>query len=427
MKYVGIDWATELHMAATVDEEGAVLDEWEVVHSRPGVDGLIAHLARAGGPAEIHIALESGAPLLVDELLQAGYRVCLLNPKQSDRFRDRYSPAGCKDDRRDALVLAQALRTDEPCFLQVEANSAETQELMRRTRARKRLVEQRVRAGLHLRDTLSRYFPALLELNRKMHDGLLLSILDAYPTPAQARRARRTRLVKLLAKHRIRAFDAEGLGAVLKTPAFHVPELLATACRDEALHLVAQLRLLNDQVDEVEQRIDALFEAHPDHEIILSLPGYGARHGVEVVAELGDDPRRRTTPEVFTVYSGTAPVTRATGTRKKRRKNGQRASVRVSMRHACNRRLQTTLWMAARCSVAKSRWAKAFVAHRLACGQSYNAVIRALSNKWAKILAHLLGTRELYDEELHIEHLKRARVPWAEGLDTPDQTLESAA
>jgi len=32
----------------------------------------------------------------------AGFVVHAINPKQLDRFRDRFSPAGAKDDRRDA-------------------------------------------------------------------------------------------------------------------------------------------------------------------------------------------------------------------------------------------------------------------------------------------------------------------------------------
>jgi len=37
-------------------------------------------------------------------------------PKQLDRFRDRHSPAGAKDDGRDAFVLADSLRTDPSSF-----------------------------------------------------------------------------------------------------------------------------------------------------------------------------------------------------------------------------------------------------------------------------------------------------------------------
>ena len=39
------------------------------------------------------------------------HQVCVL-----DRFRDRHSVAGAKDDRRDAFVLADSVRTDRPSF-----------------------------------------------------------------------------------------------------------------------------------------------------------------------------------------------------------------------------------------------------------------------------------------------------------------------
>ena len=39
-----------------------------------------------------------------------------INPKQLDRFRDRFTVAGAKDDSLDAYVLADSLRTDMPRF-----------------------------------------------------------------------------------------------------------------------------------------------------------------------------------------------------------------------------------------------------------------------------------------------------------------------
>ena len=42
-----------------------------------------------------------------------------INPKQLDRFRDRFTVSGAKDDRRDAFVLAQSLRTDLHLFSRV--------------------------------------------------------------------------------------------------------------------------------------------------------------------------------------------------------------------------------------------------------------------------------------------------------------------
>ncbi len=49
-----------------------------------------------------------------------GIGVGKAGPKQLDRFRDRYSPSGAKDDRLDALVLASSLRTDPHHLQRVE-------------------------------------------------------------------------------------------------------------------------------------------------------------------------------------------------------------------------------------------------------------------------------------------------------------------
>jgi len=140
MKYVGIDWAKDEHVVALLDESGAVLDEWRVRHEPRPVRRLVDRLAEQGGPDQVRVALEPGVPLLTDLLLVAGYTVYEINPKQSDRFRDRHSPAGAKDDRRDAIVLADAIRTDSHRLQPAERDSALTEELALRDRARSRLA-----------------------------------------------------------------------------------------------------------------------------------------------------------------------------------------------------------------------------------------------------------------------------------------------
>ena len=43
-----------------------------------------------------------------------------INPKQLDRLRDRFSVAGGEDDRRDAYVQADGLRTDRRLFRRLQ-------------------------------------------------------------------------------------------------------------------------------------------------------------------------------------------------------------------------------------------------------------------------------------------------------------------
>ena len=126
-----------------------------------------------------------------------------------------------------------------------------------------------------------------------------------------------------------------------------------------------------------------------------------------MVAELGDRRDRYADRSIAQAFSGTAPVTR---------RSGKRGVISISMRKGCNRTLQAALFTMARCSLATGGWARAYYDHARAHGKSHAAAVRALSNKWAKILAAVLRTREPYDEAQHVARLKDRGVPWARDL-----------
>ncbi len=48
----------------------------------------------------VGVAIEVPHGPVVDTLVDRGFAVHAVNPKQLDRLRDRFSPAGAKDDRR---------------------------------------------------------------------------------------------------------------------------------------------------------------------------------------------------------------------------------------------------------------------------------------------------------------------------------------
>ena len=66
----------------------------------------------ATDPDQIHVAIEVPHGPVVETLIERGFKAHAINPKQMDRFRDRFTLAGAKDDSRDAEVMASALRTD---------------------------------------------------------------------------------------------------------------------------------------------------------------------------------------------------------------------------------------------------------------------------------------------------------------------------
>src|SRR5882757_2293452 len=112
--YVGVDWGVEFHQACILDARGEKICQRRIEHSGPGMLEFCDFLqALTNGEASaLAVAIEVPRGPIVEALLEHNYAVFSINPKQLDRFRDRHTVAGAKDDRRDALVAADSLRTD---------------------------------------------------------------------------------------------------------------------------------------------------------------------------------------------------------------------------------------------------------------------------------------------------------------------------
>ena len=129
--WVGVDWAWATHQVCVLDATGQVVAEREVAHSGTGLAELGDWLRGVTGaaPATIGVAIEVPHGPVVESLLAQGFAVCAINPKQLDRFRDRFTVAGAKDDRRDARVLAEALRTEPGALRRLRREPATLLEL----------------------------------------------------------------------------------------------------------------------------------------------------------------------------------------------------------------------------------------------------------------------------------------------------------
>jgi len=133
--YVGIDWASEAHQACVQDHERRVVAERSFAHTGSAVAEFAQWLRElAPDPGGVAIAIEIPRGAVVETLVEHGFHVYAINPKQLDRFRDRYSVGGAKDDRRDAFVLADSLRTDQPCFRRVGLDDPRVIQLRELTR-----------------------------------------------------------------------------------------------------------------------------------------------------------------------------------------------------------------------------------------------------------------------------------------------------
>jgi transposase len=224
--FVGIDWATQSHCVCLLDTEGRRVGQREFAHSGAGLTDLRDWLLEKtkAAPGQIAVAIETPHGPVVEMLLEHGFVVLALNPKQLDRFRDRFTVAGAKDDRRDAHVLAGSLRTDREAFRQLASDNPVVIELREWSRIADELQQERTRLANRVRQQLWRYYPQAAELTDDVADDWFLALWQKVPTPDRAAKVTEKTIGYILKEHRIRRLDAATVIKTLrKTPLFVAP------------------------------------------------------------------------------------------------------------------------------------------------------------------------------------------------------------
>jgi transposase len=395
--YVGVDWGSQAHQVCLLDPRGGSRIELSVPHGGAGLATLVAELRqRVRDPSRIAVAIEVPHGAVVDALLAHGCHVFALNPKQLDRFRDRHSLAGAKDDRRDAFVAADALRTDRWAFRRLHPEDPLLLQVRELSRLHGELGAEHGRLSSRLREQLWRFYPQLLALSPAADEPWLWALLTQAPTPAQGRRLTLSALRALLARHRIRRLTAETVHAALREPELPVAAGTLEAAAEHVGLLLPRLQLVHEQRTRCERRLEGLLdrlaapttgaeaEEHRDVTILRSLPGVGRVVAATMLAE-ASRPLAARDYQTLRAQAGAAPVTRQSG-----------KSRGVVMRRACNHRLRAALFHWARTSV---RLVPRSGAHyqRLRSRHGHARALRGVADRLLHLLITLLRTRTLYD------------------------------
>src|SRR5204862_494649 len=132
-------------------------------------------------PGQIAVAIETPHGPVVETLLDHAFQVFAINPKQLDRFRDRFTVAGAKDDSRDARVLGSALRTDRQAFRRLVVDDPLVIELREWSRMADELQQERTRLANRVRQQLWRYYPQAVELTDDVADDWFLALWQPPP------------------------------------------------------------------------------------------------------------------------------------------------------------------------------------------------------------------------------------------------------
>ncbi len=383
----GLDWAQDDHVLCVVDfATGKVRDRLELPHASDGLTALVRRLAKLGCA---EVAIERPDDPVVDALLEEGLTVVVISPNQVKNLRSRYGSAGNKDDRFDAYVLADKLRTDRARLRVLVPDSPATLTLRATVRARKDLVGTRVGVANQLRAHLNNVFPAAT---------VLFADTDSPISPAFLARFTHQGLADWLSPERL-AHWLQAVGYCGRTTSEQLHARLLAAPRgltgDDGLaraHItlayLATLQTLREQITALEQQIREQLAAHTDSHIFTSLPRSGTVRAARLLAEIGDCRARFPTPASLARLAGVAPSTRASG-----------KSRHVGFRWACDKQLRDAVCDFAGDSRRANPWAQDLYAQARARGHDH--AVHVLARAWLYVIWHCWQNSTAYDPTQH--------------------------
>ena len=403
--FVGFDWASQIHVACLLDRNGRVVGERELKHAGAELaefcDWLIAKTAAP--PARIGVAIETPHGPVVEMLLERGFAVFAVNPKQLDRFRDRFTVAGAKDDRRDAHVLGDSLRTDRRAFRRLAVDDPTVIELREWSRIADELTQERTRLANRIRQQLWRYYPQMLEVGGELTAENFLALWECAPSPARAAQIDEARVAEVLKAHNVRRIGPAETLRILRQKPLHVAAGATEAAMAHIKIAAERVRLINRQSKEADHKLDALCarleqpndgerESEPgqkseqrDVTILRSLPGVG-RTGLATLLVEAPEPLRRRDYQVLRVLSGVAPVTRRSG----------KTSL-VFRRRACNERLREAVYHWARVAMQVDPSSKERYAALRRRGKSHGHALRILGDRLLAMACAMLKSQTPFD------------------------------
>ena len=384
----GVDWAKDDHAVCIVDSDGEMLDRFTVEHTAAGLKRLIRRLLAAG---VVEVGIERGDGPVVEALLAAELVVLVIAPNQLKNLRSRYGSAGNKDDRYDAYVLADVIRTDRRRLIPLTRSTPATTALRTSVRARRNLVEHRVATANQLRAHLQIVFPGVVGLFAALDSQVSLAFLERFTSQAKADWLTPARLGTWLGKQGYSGRVApEVLHARLLAAPRGTTEPDAEAHATVVLSFIAVLRSLNTQIDALEDSIVGQLEVHPDAHIATSLPRSGMLRAARLLAEIGDARGRFPTAGSLACLAGVAPSTRQSGKVKA-----------VTFRWGCDKELRDALCDFAGDSRHANPWAADLYNRARARNHDHPHAVRILGRAWADIIWRCWQDGVAYDPAQH--------------------------
>ena len=412
--WVGLDWADQRHEIRLRAAGSTRVESFTVEQKPEALHGWVAELHARFPQGKVALALEQSRGAVIYALMNYDFLLLYpVPPKGLARYREAFFTSGAKSDLVDADLLLEMVWQHGDRLRVWQPDDALTRQLRLLVEHRRDTVDDRTRLTNRLTALLKTYFPQALDWAGELRKPAACEFLGQWPSLEALQGAGRSAWRRFYHSHR--RLSGEELDQLLNAIAQAQP-----LTRDRALleasvlmtaTLVEQLRAVIGALQRLDEKLEALFDRHPDQGLFASLPGAGEALAPRLAAAFGTDRQRYQDVQELQQFSGIAPVTEASGKTRW-----------VHWRMACPKFLRQTFHEFADASRKKSCWAEAYYQQHRQQGASHHAAVRALAYKWIRIVFRCWKTSTPYDESVYLKALQRRHSPlWLAAISLSTQ------
>ena len=276
-----------------------------------------------------------------------------IHPTTVAKYREAFKSSGAKSDPLDAGQILEILTKHQDRLHRLNPDTVETRLLGRLVEDRRKAVDLRTTHIQALGANLKEYYPQALELtNDNLSSRLAGDYSQKWPTfedfsrPSPAPSNASTTATTFAAQKCIeRALALARQSQALTTD----PAIVESGRRLTQMH-ARLIQQLNPVIKDYEQRIQRVFDAHPEAKLFSGLPGAGPALAPRLLAFFGTDRSRYAAALNVQSFTGIAPVTKSSG-----------KSQVVYARAACPKFDRQTFHEFSRLSVTHCQWARNYV------------------------------------------------------------------
>ena len=368
MRFAGIDIASEKHVVAIVNADGAV--ELKATVFTEDAAGYQKVLALLGPANDLLIAMEATGHYwknLFAVLAAAGHAVALVNPLRTHRFAG-VDLERTKTDAIDAMGIARFAAEKRPAVTPLPDALAE--ELRELVHLRDRLLQDFGDRVRQLHRLVDLGFPEFTRYVRTLDSKLAVAILRDYPTAAAFRglSVRRLAALRYDGRHQVGLDLARSL---IDAARRSVGQHHSATYRLQIRYACDDLDVLRRRLRDIDHDLDGTLRKHEVGQLLTTINGIGTNTAACLIAEVGD-PAHFRNASALAAYVGAIPALK---------QSGKRQFVRGAITPIGNARLRAALWMPTLSAVRCNPWLCAYYQRLRARGKLPKVALVACMHK----------------------------------------------